>query len=220
MQPSEIATPQVHDLLQLDKDSLQPVCVDAPNWVRQALASCPWVVVRRVEAPAGQLAIGVRGSSRSERWGCFISKDLIRKVVTPAELFTLVRSPGYKLRTPPFLSLHQLSERWRDLAWPWGPTGSVGFELATGCPATTSLSDLDIAIRAETRVFLEQARSLWKRTLGLQTKVDIRVETPECGFSLQEYASSSSAILLRYSDGIRFGNDPWAKNLQAVQGTL
>jgi phosphoribosyl-dephospho-CoA transferase len=44
----------------------------------------------------------------------------------------------------------------------------------------------------------------------LQVKVDVRVETPMCGFSLDEYAHASSArILLRYADGLRFGDDPW-----------
>jgi phosphoribosyl-dephospho-CoA transferase len=51
---------------------------------------------------------------------------------------------------------------------------------------------------------------LWDRLAGLQVKVDVRVETPMCGFSLDEYAHASSArILLRYADGLRFGDDPW-----------
>lgn len=216
MQPSEITCPQVHDLLQLDPDLLQLAGIGAPNWVREALALCPWVVVRRAEAPTGQIAVGVRGSSRSERWGSFISKDLIRKVLQPAELITLAQS--LSLRTPPFLALHQLSERWCDLTLSWGPTGSVGFELASGRQATTKFSDLDIAIRAETKISPELARSLWDCTLGLQTRVDIRVETRECGFSLEEYTRTFSPILLRYPDGVRLGGDPWAKALRAVEG--
>jgi hypothetical protein len=36
------------------------------------------------------------------------------------------------------------------------------------------------------------------------------VETPLCGFALEEYAlASSSRILLRYAEGVRLGNDPW-----------
>ena len=97
-------------------------------------------------------------------------------------------------------ALQQVVEAWRDLTFPWGPTGSVGFELASGHHVTTEVSDLDIAIRAHERISVEQARSLWERVIGLQTKVDIRVETPECGFSLEEYVNvSSRRILLRYS---------------------
>jgi phosphoribosyl-dephospho-CoA transferase len=106
--------------------------------------------------------------------------------------------------------LQEVIEKWRDLTLSWGPTGSVGFELASGCQVTTEASDLDIAIRAPQRIVAEQALSLWDRVTGLQTKVDVRVETPECGFSLEEYVCTSSGrILLRYPDGPRFGDDPW-----------
>jgi hypothetical protein len=120
----------------------------------------------------------------------------------------------------PFTAVQQLVERWRDLSLPWGPTGSVGFELATGCPVTTDSSDLDIVIRAEERVSLEQARSLCEHASGIQTKLDIRVETPDCGFALQEYAYTSSAMLLRYPDGSRIGVDPWTKHSLTVVSAL
>ncbi len=103
-----------------------------------------------------------------------------------------------------------MEERWADLPLPWGPVGSVGFELATGRKVTTEVSDLDIVIRAKQRMGLEQARSFLDCTLELEAKVDVRVETPLCGFSLEEYVSASSAkILLRYPDGGRLGEDPW-----------
>jgi phosphoribosyl-dephospho-CoA transferase len=210
MQPSNIATTQVHDLLQLDPDSLQPACIDPPNWVIRSLASCPWVVVRRAQAPNGQIAVGVRGSSRSERWGCFVSADLVCGIVSPAELLAVARSSAHRRRTLPFKALQRIIERWSDLSFPWGPTGSVGFELATGRQVTTEASDLDVAIFAADRFSVEQARSIWELVIGLETKVDVRVETPRCGFLLHEYAhSSTSQILRRYPDGPRFGGDPW-----------
>jgi phosphoribosyl-dephospho-CoA transferase len=143
---------------------------------------------------------------------------VIRKLVRPSQLLAFAQLSDLSPRTLPFATLQQLTERWRGLGLAWGPTGSVGFELATGCPVTNSLSDLDIAIRAEERISLEQTGSLWERALGLQTKVDIRVETPECGFSLEEYARSPSSILLRYPDRFQFGDDPWAKALPAMEG--
>jgi phosphoribosyl-dephospho-CoA transferase len=212
--------PQVHDLLQLDTDSFDPDCISAPDWAKETLAVCPWVVVRRAEAPDAQVAAGVRGTLRSQRWGWFIRKDMIRKIVRPSQLLALIQSSALGAREPPFTALQQIVERWRDLSLPWGPTGSVGFELATGCPVTTKSSDLDIAIRAKTRISVEQGRSLWERTTGLQTKLDIRVETPICGFGLQEYAYTSSAILLRYPDGPRMGVDPWSKHSHAFVSTL
>jgi phosphoribosyl-dephospho-CoA transferase len=93
---------------------------------------------------------------------------------------------------------------------PWGPGGSVGFELASGRKVTTEASDLDLVIRAQQRITLEEAKLLLDRTQGLEAKVDVRVETPVCGFALREYASASVAkILLRFPDGGSLGEDPW-----------
>lgn len=216
MQPLEIASPRVHDLLHLDSDSLHSTYIGAPSWVRQTLTACPWVVVRRAEAPAAQIAVGVRGTLRSERWGCFILKDLIRQLLKPCQLLAFAQSSALSPRTPPFTTLQQLIERWRGLTLPWGPTGSVGFELATGWPVTTSSSDLDVAIRANVRISLEQAR-LFECATGLETKVDIRVETPVCGFSLEEFAGRGpAAILLRVPRGIVLAKDPWSDEIGSM----
>jgi phosphoribosyl-dephospho-CoA transferase len=103
-----------------------------------------------------------------------------------------------------------MSERWADLSLPWGPGGSVGFELASGRKVTTGASDLDLVIRAAEQFGVDEARFLLDRTIGLEAKVDVRVETPVCGFSLEEYVSASFArILLRYPGGVRLGDDPW-----------
>jgi phosphoribosyl-dephospho-CoA transferase len=200
---------RVHDLLHIDPHSL--LDGTAPSWVNQALSSCPWVVVRRARAPAGEIAVGVRGDTRSQRWGGFLSKDLIGKVVRPADLLFVEQSSIPRF-TPAMKVLQEVIARWHDLTLPWGPVGSVGFELATGRQVISEASDLDIAIRAPARITVERARALWQRVVGLQTRVDIRVETPVCGFSLQEYAcTSSTRMLLHCPDGERLGNDPWSE---------
>jgi phosphoribosyl-dephospho-CoA transferase len=82
--------------------------------------------------------------------------------------------------------------------------------LATGRPVTTETSDLDLVIRAPQRIAVEEARVLFNCTRGLETRVDVRVETPICGFSLQEYvAAGGTQILLRQFDEVRLGDDPW-----------
>jgi phosphoribosyl-dephospho-CoA transferase len=116
-------------------------------------------------------------------------------------------------RTPALRALQKMRERWVDLASSWGPGGSVGFELASGRPITTEASDLDLVIRAPRRIAVEEARYLLDRTLGLEAKVDVRVETPLCGFALEEYALASPRILLRYAEGVRLGKDPWQVEL-------
>jgi phosphoribosyl-dephospho-CoA transferase len=113
-------------------------------------------------------------------------------------------------RTPARRALQQMKDRWAGLTLPWGPGGSVAFELASGGTVTTAASDLDLVIRARQRIGVEEARFLLDRTLGLEANVDVRVETPVCGFALEEYVSATSAkILLRYADDVRLGEDPW-----------
>ncbi len=203
---------QVHDLLHVDLDSVNPCCPAARAWVRHALASSPWVVVRRDGAPKDKIAIGVRGATRGDRWAGFVAKDKVQTVVRPEELLLLFRSSKNVSRTPAFEALRQMDERWHDLELSWGPAGSVGFELASGKPATNESSDLDIVVRAPGRISKDRARSLWDKTRGLAVRADVRVETPQCGFALAEYASApSTGILLRYPTGPRLGDDPWSE---------
>jgi phosphoribosyl-dephospho-CoA transferase len=207
----ELDTARVHDLLQIEPESLDPGCGAAPSWVRESLATCPWVVVRRAHAPSGQIAVGVRGATRSERWGGFCAKEGVRRIVRPEELLLLYRSSICVLRTPALKVLREIDARWSDLALPWGPTGSAGFELATGRPVTSETSDLDLVIRASVRLAKAAARSLWDRVSGLAIRIDVRIEAPECACSLEEYArESSTRVLLRYKDGPRLGEDPWS----------
>jgi phosphoribosyl-dephospho-CoA transferase len=204
------SNPQVHDLLQIDRPSLISGCTGEPSWVRRALLDCPWVVVRRAQAASGLIAVGVRGDSRSDRWAASCEKSLVREMVRPEQLLVRDRTSNEIPRTPALRALQEMSERWADLTLPWGPGGSVGFELASGRKVTTPASDLDLVIRAGKKIDVEEARFLLARTFGLEAKVDVRVETPVCGFSLEEYVSASSAkILLRYPDGARLGEDPW-----------
>jgi phosphoribosyl-dephospho-CoA transferase len=205
MKRAEVHNPQVHDLLQIDYSSLTSDCAADPTWVRRTMLDCPWVVVRRSQAASDFVAVGVRGENRNERWAACCEKSLVREIVRPEELLRAARDVR---RTPALRAVEEMTERWTDLALPWGPGGSVGFELASGRKVTTETSDLDLVIRAQRRITVEDARFLLDRTHGLEAKVDVRVETPACGFALEEYASASK-ILLRYADGVRLGEDPW-----------
>jgi phosphoribosyl-dephospho-CoA transferase len=207
---SRIDNPLVHDLVRIDPTSLRDI--DVPSWALPALHSCPWAVVRRALSPPGQIAIGVRGNTRDKRWGGFIRKDSVISAVRLMDLLAIHSPSMFVSRTPAMRVLQQVIERWQDLDLAWGPIGSVALELVSGEHITTDFSDLDIAIYASHRLSLERARSLWLRVIDLRPNVDVRVETPECGFSLAEYAyPSSTRILLRYRDCVSLGNDPWSR---------
>jgi phosphoribosyl-dephospho-CoA transferase len=200
----------------LEIDAEQLICVDAsaPKWVEEGLRKNPFVVVRRGLATEERIPIGVRGAERNQRWAAFCYPTLVKSIITPSQLLrcTVPTSRGNAI--PSLRALALLKDRWRDLDRPWGPGGSVGFELATGSHVARLGSDLDIVIYAENRMMADEANSLCARAINLPVTVDIRVETPVCGFSLREFASESpAAILMRAPNGIILGTDPWDDEL-------
>jgi phosphoribosyl-dephospho-CoA transferase len=107
-----------------------------------------------------------------------------------------------------------LMNAWQSLTYPWGPAGSLGFEMATGQQTTTMKSDLDVVIYADHPLSRRDAQRLLASADDLETKVDIRIETPMCGFSLTEYATSpTKTILLRTVAGPVLAHDPWNPEL-------
>jgi phosphoribosyl-dephospho-CoA transferase len=204
---------RVHDLLEIDAARLLRGRASVPEWVVESLREAPFVVVRRGVASLERgIAIGVRGARRNERWAGECDPSVVRKVVTPQAL--LSRNGPAMARAaaiPALRSLPLLAKRWSELRFPWGPGGSVGFELATGRHVASPHSDLDVVIYAGAPMTPVEARALCNRAEGLPAAVDIRVETPICGFSLAEYANRAPApILLRLASGTVLGADPWA----------
>jgi phosphoribosyl-dephospho-CoA transferase len=103
---------------------------------------------------------------------------------------------------------------WQSLIYPWGPAGSLGFEMATGQQTTTMQSDLDVVIYADHPLSRRDAQRLLASADDLEVRVDIRIETPVCGFSLTEYATSpTKTILLRTVAGPILAHDPWNPEL-------
>jgi phosphoribosyl-dephospho-CoA transferase len=120
--------------------------------------------------------------------------------------------------SPACRGLGLLAMDWRWLTHcRWGPGGSLGFELATGKRTTTPRSDLDIVVYANEHLSRSDAHRLLASTRYLEVGVDIRVETPVCGFSLAEYAGPiATSILLRTSAGPILGDNPWNENLRSM----
>ena len=97
----------------------------------------------------------------------------------------------------------------------WGPTGSVGFECASGVSTTTAASDLDLIIRCEDALPVSKAASLLddieRVSIGFNAcRVDANIETPYGAVSLLEYARSGGAILMRTSTQPRLTRNPWS----------
>ena len=201
---------RIHDLLEIDAERfLQPDAALFP-WIIASVRKTPYVVVRRGPVSEQSIPVGVRGSQRSERWAGFCCADRVKRVLTPDGLLDqpipLLRS----MDAPALRSVPILAERWRAVGIPWGPGGGVGFELATGREVVRPQSDLDIVMYADRRITPGDAKDLLASAQGLPAAVDIRVETPVCGFSLLEYAGRTpEPILLRTAAGAVLGLEPW-----------
>jgi phosphoribosyl-dephospho-CoA transferase len=206
---------RTHDLLEIDANQLIAAQAAGPKWVEESLRRSPFVVVCRGRATEQEIPVGVRAPERNQRWATFCPPKLVRSILTPPQLLTrnvpIVRAEAI----PALRAFNLLKDRWMHLGRPWGPGGSVGFELATGNLVANEQSDLDIVIYADTRMTAGEAKSLCAQTMGLSAVADIRVETHVAGFSLTEYARAGfTGILLRTPDGHVVGNDPWDEELR------
>jgi phosphoribosyl-dephospho-CoA transferase len=199
-----------HDLLRLTHDA--PPFADAPPWVATALARAPFVVVRRAPSlrQGDAVPVGVRGAVRGERFGTWLDARCIDVIHTPEDLRTRQPDPS-RAQLPVFALLRAIAP---IIDLDWGPTGSAGFELASGAPAVTAASDLDLVVRAPTPIAREHAAALFdalsRTAKDIGPRIDVQIETPDAAFSLAEFARANLRVMLRHADGPRLANDPWS----------
>jgi phosphoribosyl-dephospho-CoA transferase len=202
---------RTHDLLEIDANVFISGNVSPPEWVEEALRKTRFVVVRRGRAAGQEIPVGIRGTQRNQRWATFCHPKVVKSILTPPQLLGCTVPVSRAVAIPALRAFNVLKDRWMHLSRPWGPGGSVGLELATGHLVANPQSDLDIVVYADTRMTVNEAKSLHADTVELPTVVDIRVETRVCGFSLMEYARAGfTGILLRTPVGHLLGNDPWS----------
>jgi len=198
-----------HDLLQLSR---LPIAEAMPAWLSSAFARAPFAVVRRADAPPGAIAVGFRGTTRSERYGTLVRRDAVVAVLSPEQLRD--RSVDPKRSTlNAFRALRFIVEDDMLAGLAWGPTGSVGFELATGCATATEASDLDLLIRSPSPIERSDARRLCEklqeleRSMGL--RIDVQLETPAGGVALREWAEGKPRVMARSASGPSMIRNPW-----------
>ena len=93
------------------------------------------------------MPVGIRGATRGERFGTWLDLASIDARSTPEQL---AAAPVHAARAalPALSLLVAIKVRCDHTQLAWGPTGSVGFELASGVPTVTESSDLDLVMRA------------------------------------------------------------------------
>jgi phosphoribosyl-dephospho-CoA transferase len=185
-----------------------------PASVRRELEETNFVVVRRGMITENWVPIGIRGPQRFQRWAAWYPRYAIQEIVKPMDLLTRVNMVNDRNVFPAHRALQSLLNAWQSFTYPWGPAGSLGFEIATGRQTTTLQSDLDVVIYADNPLPRRDAQRLLTSANDLEVSVDIRIETPMCGFSLTEYATSpTKTILLRTCNGPILGTNPWEESL-------
>jgi phosphoribosyl-dephospho-CoA transferase len=182
-----------------------------PLWVERSLEEAPFVVVRRANLFEGMIPVGVRGSLRQQRSAAYLAPKSIHSRITPEQL---AANRGWlgNARTEEIPSLKVLAgieEKLANLPLGYGPTGSIGFELASGHPTATPTSDLDLLIRAPERLPMRLAQELITIFSGSPGRIDAQLETPRGALSLAEYARGEKPLLLRQAGGPVLISDPW-----------
>jgi len=191
--------PPPHTLLRI---GTQCAFADAPDWVERALRRAPWVVVRRSLPRGGRIPVGVRGGSRGQRFAAWLARDEILEQVQPPQLVPV--APGRRA----LAAIQALDAAGRILAGhglqgDWGPAGSVGFELASGCESATADSDLDLILTLRQLPPVAQARRLCQALGCLPVRADVLLELPQGAVALAEFSRSPGSFVLRTATGPR-----------------
>ncbi len=178
---------------------------DAPHWVREVLQRGDPVVVRRAITPENQVAVGIRGQFRHQRYAAQMPRIAINRQLKPEELTHVDLQQFEHLAE----RLQSISSIMKNFSGCWGYTGSFGFELATGIKTVNQQSDIDLLIRAEQPFAKKQAIELLENFQQAGLNVDIQLQLPQGGLALKEWAGNSGKVLLKRSDGAVLVENPW-----------
>jgi len=189
---------RAHDLLWFDNCSSFQGDGPLPDWAAAVLRERQPVVVRRAVASRQEIAVGLRGHSRAQRLGGSLPTAAITRVATPESL--LQRLGSADLTLPALASLATLCRRLPSHCV-WGPTGSVGFQLATGLPVVRVDSDLDIVMRFPEEPDRAEMAPVLRLFAELPVRCDAQMETPHGAVALAEWARGERRMLLKTARG-------------------
>ncbi|MBM7585382.1 phosphoribosyl-dephospho-CoA transferase [Bacillus pakistanensis] len=204
-----------HDLLEISDSSDLVIHSPMPDWVKTSLDRAPFVVVRRARAPKNQIAVGIRGKQRNQRFAAFLPKSQFIRKITPEQLTENQRwkqHHRYK-KVQAFICLNSIDRLLQHYQFLWGPTGSVGFELASGKETVTPESDIDLIIRTPHRLEKNLAQSILLEFQKSEVRIDVQMETPVGAVNLFEYGKAiREPVLVKTQNGPLLIENPWILN--------
>jgi phosphoribosyl-dephospho-CoA transferase len=185
---------------------------DAPGWVVESISAGQPVVVRRAITASNQVAVGVRGRLREQRYATSMAVAAISHQVRPEDLCHVESTR----KLPSLRALAQLRPMLDACGWVWGVSGSAGFELASGFTALHERSDLDLILRTPQPLSRTQARALMMLLGSAECLVDMQLQTPNGAVALREWAGPSQRVLLKNAHEACLVSDPWNPQEQAA----
>lgn len=201
---------QPHDLIKVS-DLSQLQWKEDNEWVTASLRRAPFVVVRRAEQTSDYIPVGIRGEQRNQRQAALLHRNGIEEIITPyklAEQKSWNSLNAHRRELPVLRSFNKVAEIMGN--WQWGPTGSAGFELATGYQALKETSDLDIVVQAPQPIVITEAEEVLQQLDLLPIRTDIQIETGNGAFLLREWINKrTDKIILRTQKGPDLVSNPW-----------
>lgn len=188
------------------------LAADAPDWAFAVLEAGQPVVVRRALTAPGQIAVGLRGRTREQRYPAVLALQSVQRGLHPEALCRMSGSRSL----PALRALQQLRGELDALGLVWGVSGSAGFELACGIAALHQHSDLDLILRTPDPFSRTQARELLALLECAECPVDLQLQVPAGALALREWAGTAPRVLLKSARGARLVSDPWCALEQAA----
>lgn len=202
---------RAHDLLWV---SGLPDGAPLPAWLDGDWLRAAPLVVRRASCAPGRIPVGVRGLLRSERQACEVEAAAVLRRVTPEVLARLAYAPLPDFSCAALDALRQVAPLLDATGWAWGPTGGVGFALASGLPVLRADSDLDLVLRITAPPDAAQAESLRAIAAAVTSSItacrlDLQIDTGHGGFAYAEWAAGRGRVLLKTDHGPVLTSAPW-----------
>jgi phosphoribosyl-dephospho-CoA transferase len=195
---------RAHDLLWLDGP---PDDASLPAWLDLAWLRVAPMVVRRASCAPGRIPVGMRGMLRSERHACEVDAAAVVRRVTPE---MLARAPLPAFACAALDALRQVAPLLDATGWAWGPTGGVGFALASSLPVLRADSDLDLLLRLAVPPDAAQAEALRAIAASVTAcRLDLQIDTGQGGFAYAEWAAGRGRVLLKTNHGPVLTATPW-----------